>query len=57
MKIVKNVLLGALSIAIFGSVMYGSYWVAKNISYVVFYESLVQETVREMVLTESLRGN
>ena len=34
--------------------MYGSYWIAKTVSYTIFYESMVEQTVREMVKPEYL---
>lgn len=36
--------------------LYGSYWVAKTVSYQLFYEDMVQDTVREMVKTEALNN-
>lgn len=35
--------------------VYGSYLVVKPLSYRIFYEDMVRETVREMVKEESLR--
>ena len=40
----------------FCAVVYGCYWIAKKTSYFFFYESFVQETVREMVKQEALKG-
>lgn len=36
--------------------IYASYMVAKSISYTLFYEDMVQQTIREMVKPEYLRG-
>lgn len=41
-------------ILIIGSI-YGCYWIAKSASYTIFYESMVEQTVREMVKPEYLR--
>ena len=35
--------------------IYGCYWVAKTMSYAFFYESMVQDTVRELVKPEYLK--
>jgi hypothetical protein len=50
----KNLTLSILGIALSLSFIYGCYWVAKTVSYSVFYEDMVQETIREMVESESL---
>ena len=42
-------------IAVVGGLIYGVYWVAKTVSYTLFYESMVQSTVRDMVKKESLK--
>lgn len=42
-------------ILLFGAVLYGSYWLAKTVSYTIFYESMVEQTVREMVKAASLK--
>jgi hypothetical protein len=36
-------------------ITYGMYWLFKTISYEIFYESMVQETIREMVKPEYLK--
>lgn len=48
-----GIIIGAILLAI--SVVYGCYWVAKSMSYAIFYESMVEQTVREMVKPEYLR--
>jgi len=35
--------------------IYGFYWIAKTLSYTIFYEDMVRETVREMVKPEYLK--
>lgn len=35
---------------------YGVFWLAKHGSYYLWYEDLVQETVREMIDPAALRG-
>jgi hypothetical protein len=53
----KRILIAvALTIAL-STVVYGFYWIAKHISYHVFYRDLVEQTVRDMVKSESLRGS
>lgn len=37
------------AIALVCSLIYGSYWVAKTVSYSIFYEDMVQQTISEMV--------
>ena len=46
--IIIGVILGA-------ALMYGSYWIAKTLSYSFFYESMVQETIRELIKPEYLK--
>lgn len=36
--------------------MYGMYWIAKTVSYTIFYEDMVQETIQEMVKPEYLKN-
>lgn len=35
--------------------IYATYWIAKNVSYWLFYEDMVVETIKEMVKLESLK--
>lgn len=47
---------GALIVVIgFAVVLYGCYWIAKKVSYEIFYEDFVKQTVREMVDEGSLK--
>lgn len=48
-----GMIIGAALLAI--SVVYGCYWIGKSVSYAIFYESMVEQTVREMVKPEYLR--
>ena len=55
MKNLKSIgIVFGVIILIIGS-LYGCYWVAKSMSYAIFYESMVEQTVREMVKPEYLR--
>jgi len=44
---------GILALCLF---VWGSYWVAKNVSYWLFYEDMVKETIREMIDKRYLIG-
>lgn len=35
--------------------LYGCYWVAKAVSYTIFYEDMVKQTITEMVKQEALK--
>lgn len=37
-------------------VVYGSYWVVKNVSYTVFYESMVIKTISENVKPSCIKN-
>ena len=48
----------AVFVCMFAAVlMYGVYWVAKTVSYQVFYKDMVKQTVIEMVKENALRRN
>jgi len=49
-----NVVKWILAILIICVSIYGIYWLAKTGSYFFFYESMVQDTIREMVKPEYL---
>ena len=55
MKGLANLGLVLLIVASIGGVIYGCYWVAKTVSYTIFYEGMVQSTVRDMVKQEALK--
>lgn len=46
-----------LGVVLLGAVTYGGYWVAKNVSYAVFYEDMVEDTIKENVKKSCLRGS
>ena len=54
----KNAVGGLLSatigVILFFIVLYGMYWVTKNVSYSIFYEDMVKNTIVEMVKRDSL---
>ena len=35
--------------------IYGCYWVGKSLSYTIFYEDMVVQTIRETVMPEFLK--
>jgi hypothetical protein len=49
-----GLIIGAVLLAI--SAVYGCYWIAKSVSYAIFYEGMVEQTIREMVKPEYLIG-
>jgi uncharacterized membrane protein YccF (DUF307 family) len=51
----KQLLATLATIALIIGIIYGSYWVVKNLSYLFFYEDMVQETIKEMVKPEYLK--
>ncbi len=51
----KMIAFGLAGIVLIGGIRYGSYWIAKTVSYSFFYESMVEQTVREMVKPEYLK--
>ena len=44
-----------LAIIAFVSFIYCAYFLAKNVSYYLWYDDMVKETVREMVKQEALK--
>ena len=55
----KNIIKGGaiilLTVVITGGFIYGSYWVAKKMSYKWWYEDMVKQTITEMVKPEALK--
>ena len=53
----KAIMLGMVlgAILLISGFIYGGYWIAKTVSYSVFYEDMVQATVTEMVKKDSLK--
>ena len=45
----KNIGLSIVAITLLGSIVYGVYWIGKTVSYSVFYEDMVEQTVKDMV--------
>jgi hypothetical protein len=52
LKIAGMIIVGLI---LWAACMYGSYWVVKTLSYSFFYESMVQDTIRELVKPEYLK--
>lgn len=52
---IKGLTVWVLAILIVGGVIYGGYWIAKTVSYTIFYKSMVESTVRDMVKKEALK--
>ena len=53
----KNGIIYLLVTAFTLLLIYGTYWIAKTVSYSIFYESMVEDTIIEMVKQESLKSN
>ena len=54
----KDILKSFVGLAIMLAILYGVYWVGKNVSYAVFYEDMVLETIKQTVKPEYLiKGN
>lgn len=49
---VKSVVQIIVMVVVSAGLLYGSYWVAKTVSYKLFYEDMVRETVTEMLEEE-----
>ena len=52
---ILKVTLGLIGVALVVGFIYGTTYVAKNMSYSFFYENLVESTVRDMVKPEYLK--
>lgn len=50
-----TIILYLLSVVVICLFIYGSYWIAKSVSYSMWYEDMVEKTVREMVKKEALK--
>ena len=55
MKYLKYMILGIIGALVLVGVIYGCYWLAKIISYSIFYENMVIKTIKEVVKSESLK--
>jgi hypothetical protein len=51
----KKIITPFLITAIILFCLYGMYWIFKTVSYVIFYESMVKNTIQEMVKEEYLK--
>ena len=51
----KDIMFGLIGLILALSIIYGIYWIAKTVSYEIFYKDMVQETIQEMVKEEYLR--
>lgn len=51
----KEILGGLLAIVVTVFFIWGTYWIVKTVSYNLFYESMVKQTVVEMVKKEALK--
>jgi hypothetical protein len=51
----KDFLVFALLMALGVFVLYGSYWVCKNVSYAIFYEDMVIQSITETVKKTCIR--
>lgn len=51
----KDILLAITGLALLCCVAYGMYYLTKTVSYSLFYEDMVQETVKEMVQNKCLK--
>ena len=53
-KHMRDLVLGVFALTALIAVVYGSYYIAKNVSYSMFYEDLVLETISEKVQKKCL---
>jgi len=51
----KNVAISVAAIALSFSAIYGVYWVAKTVSYKVFYEDMVLESIKQTVTKSCIK--
>jgi peptidoglycan biosynthesis protein MviN/MurJ (putative lipid II flippase) len=47
---------GLLTLLLILASFYGAYWIAKTVSYSIFYEEMVKSTITEMVKPEAMKG-
>ena len=52
MKYIASIIIGIMATYF---LVYGFYWIGKTVSYKIFYEDMVQQTIVEMVDTKALR--
>ena len=51
----NSTLKSCISVAVSLGILYGIYWVFKSVSYFLFYDSMVRDTITEMVKQSALR--
>jgi hypothetical protein len=51
----KDFLLLSLAVVAIGSISYGGYWIAKTVSYSLFYEDMVLESIKETVKASCMK--
>jgi len=51
----KEIIGGIAGLAVLIGVIYGCYYVGKNVSYSLFYEDMVIDTIKETVVTSALK--
>lgn len=54
MKNLKGIMAGVAALAITIFMIWGCYWVVKSVSYNLFYEDMVIQTIQEQVKKEAL---
>ena len=52
----RDFFIGIAGVAFVCGLIYGMYWVAKTVSYEIFYEDMVEQTVRDLVKHEYLKS-
>jgi len=51
----KSGIMTILGIILFCAFVYGMYWVFKTVSYSIFYEAMVEQTIIDLVKPEYLK--
>ncbi len=51
----KDLILVVIGAVVVCSVIYGMYWIGKTVSYSFFYETMVKESITEMVKPSCLK--
>jgi len=55
MKEIKALLMAIIGLIISLAVLYGMYWVIKTVSYQIFYEDMVVDSIKETVIQECIK--
>ena len=50
----KNIMLVILGVVLFAACVYGMYFVVKTVSYTIFYEDMVIDTVNQVLIDKGL---